>query len=144
MFLVLFGACKDAKRIGSQENTENAARSEMESRYSFQAHLSRVNHAFDLRTEGYGSLRAMSIVHRENGLADTLKEEINGAVVNAACADLDRDSIPEIYIFAQSAGSGSYANLIGFQLDQRAPPAGVSILKAFFTSSSDFPLETIV
>jgi hypothetical protein len=61
----------------------------------------------------------MTIVHTENGLADTLQEEINGAVVNAECADLDMDSIPEIYIFAQSAGSGSYANLIGFQFDLR-------------------------
>ncbi len=119
VLLVLIGACKDAKRSVSQGNTGNAPQSELGSRYSFQAHLSRGNHAFDVYTEGHGSFRAMTIVHTENGQSDTLKEESDGAVVNAECADLDRDSIPEIYVFAQSAGSGSYANLYGFQFDQR-------------------------
>jgi hypothetical protein len=117
--LVLIAACKDAKRSGSQENNGSAAQSEMDSRYSYQAHLARGKDAFDILTEGHGSLRTMTILHTQSGFADTLKEEIDGAVVNAACADLDRDSIPEIYVFAQSAGSGSYADLYGFQFDQQ-------------------------
>ena len=119
MLLVLLGACKDTKRNASQGNNGNAPQSDLESRYSFQTHLSRGNHAFDVFTEGKGSSRAMTIVHTENGQSDSLKEEIDGAVVDAAYADLDRDSIPEIYVFTQSGGSGSYANLHGFQFDQR-------------------------
>jgi len=42
----------------------------------------------------------MTIVHAWDGFADTLTEEIDGAVVNAAFADLGRDSILEIYVFA--------------------------------------------
>ena len=119
VLFLLVAACKDAKRSGSQESAGNATQSEIGSRCSFQVHLSRGNDAFDVLTEGHGSLRSMTIVRIQNGFADTLKEDIDGAVVNAACADLDRDSIPEIYVFAQSAGSGSYANLYGFQFDQR-------------------------
>ena len=119
VLVVLIGACKDARRSGSQESTGSATQSEIGSRYSFQAHLLRGNDAFDVLTEGFGSLRAMTIVHTQNGFADTVNEEIDGAVVNAAGADLDRDSVPEIYVFAQSAGSGSHANLYGFQFDRR-------------------------
>jgi len=119
MFLALIGACKDVKRNVSQGNVGNAGQSETGSRYSFETHLLHGTHAFDVFTEGLGSVRTMTVVHTENGRSDTLREEIDGAVVNAACADLDRDSIPEIYVFAQSAGSGSYANLHGFQFDQR-------------------------
>jgi hypothetical protein len=119
MLLVFVAACKDAKQSASQRNDGNAAHSELRSRYSFETHLLRGTHAFNVFTEGLGSVRAMTVVHTENGQSDTLKEEIDGTVVNAACADLDRDSIPEIYVFAQSAGSGSYANLYGFQFDER-------------------------
>jgi len=54
-----------------------------------------------------------------DGIADTVRKEIDGIVVNVACVDLDKDSIPEVYVFAQSAGSGSYARLYAFQIDQR-------------------------
>jgi hypothetical protein len=54
----------------------------------------------------------------QDGITDTVRKEIDGTVVNVACADLDRDSIPEVYVFAQSAGSGSYANLYAFQIDK--------------------------
>ena len=119
LFLVVVGACKDANQGGTKANTGNATPSDMESRFSFNVHLSRNDHAFDVTTEGTGSLRAMTIIHIGNGAADTVKQEIDGTVMNAACADLDRDSIPEVYVFAQSAGSGSYTNLYGFQFDQR-------------------------
>jgi hypothetical protein len=119
VLLVLLGACRDAKRRGSQENLENAGQSGSRSRYSFQTHLSRGNDAFDVLTEGYGSIRTMTIVHERDDFTDTVKEEIDGTIVNAACADLDSDSIPEVYVFAQSAGSGSYASLYGFQFRQR-------------------------
>lgn len=88
------------------------------SRYSFQAHVSNGNDSFDVFTEGNGSLRTLTVVRTHDGLVDTAREEIEGVVLNASCADLDRDSVPEIYIFAQSAGSGSYANLYASQVDQ--------------------------
>jgi hypothetical protein len=120
VFLVLAEACNDAKRSGSQGNDGKTTQSALGSRYSFRVHLSRGNHDFDVFTEGQGSMRAMTIVHWESDRSDTVKEEIDGAVVSASCADLDRDSIPEVYVFAQSAGSGSYANLYAFQIDQRS------------------------
>jgi hypothetical protein len=119
LLMVIVAACKDAKRSGSHENGGSSSQTELRSQYSFEGHLSRGNHAFDIFTEGRGSSRAMIILHTEGAFVDTVREQIDGAVVKAECGDLDRDSIPEIYVFAQSAGSGSYANLMGFQFDQR-------------------------
>ena len=120
LLLVLAGACKDSRQRRSLENAGNGLRSEMRSRYSFQTLLSRGNRAFDVITEGDGSLRALTIVQTQDGIADTVRKEIDGSVISATCADLDKDSIPEVYVFAQSAGSGSYANLYAFQFDQRS------------------------
>jgi hypothetical protein len=117
LLLVLASACKDTKR---DESAGRTPRSGNEPRYSFQARLTQGNQSFDIFTEGNGSLRALTIIQTEDGVADTMKKEIDGIVVNAACADLDRDSIPEVYVFAQSAGSGSYANLYAFQIDHRS------------------------
>ncbi|MCX6142754.1 MAG: hypothetical protein NTZ35_05995 [Ignavibacteriales bacterium] len=125
VLLVLTGACNDGKRSGSQGNAKTTPQSEPGSRYSFEAHLSQGTRTIDVFTEGNGSLRALTIIQTQEGVADTIKKEIDGVVVNAACADLDRDSIPEIYVFAQSARSGSYANLYAFQIDQ---PSRQSIL----------------
>jgi hypothetical protein len=118
MLLAFAGACRDSSQRGSQESTGNGTRSETESRYSFQAHLSQGNRAFVVFTEGTGSLRALTVVQIHDGIADTVRKEIDGTVVHASCADLDRDSVPEVYVFAQSAGSGSSANLYAFQIDQ--------------------------
>jgi hypothetical protein len=111
--LALVVACKDAKQASDTARVTAAAG------YSFQSHLSRGNQTFDLFTEGNGSLRTLTIVRTEDGTADTTRNEIEGAVMNAECADLDRDSIPELYVFVQSAGSGSYAHLFGYRCERR-------------------------
>jgi hypothetical protein len=116
--LVLAAVCNDGRRSGPEGDTGKTLRSEMASRYSFEAHVAQGNQTFDVFTEGNGSIRALIVVQTKEGFADTIRKEIDGAVVNAACADLDRDSIPEVYVFAQSAGTGSYAHLYAFQIDQ--------------------------
>lgn len=45
--------------------------------------------------------------------------EVEGQVVEAEVADLDADGSPEIYIYVQSAGSGSYGSLVAFAANKK-------------------------
>lgn len=45
--------------------------------------------------------------------------DADGTVVGAEVADLDVDGSPEIYVYVQSAGSGSYGSLIALSANQR-------------------------
>ena len=44
---------------------------------------------------------------------DTIIQEIDGTVIGAEIADLDVNGWPELYVFTQSAGSGSYGSVLG-------------------------------
>jgi len=48
-----------------------------------------------------------------------VEREADGTVVGAEVADLDVDGSPEIYVYVQSAGSGSYGSLIAFSANRR-------------------------
>jgi hypothetical protein len=49
---------------------------------------------------------------------DVIDQEIDGTVVGAEVADLNADGSPEIYVYANSAGSGSYGSLIAYTANQ--------------------------
>jgi hypothetical protein len=111
---VLAANCRDARQSNSQGSGTGIGHSTADARYSYHSRVLGSLQSFDVYTEGNGSLRSMHIVHALDGIADTTTMEIDGNVINAQCGDLDRDSLPELYIVAQSAGSGSYARLYGF------------------------------
>ncbi len=48
-----------------------------------------------------------------------MEREADGTVVGAEVADLNVDGSPEIYVYVQSAGSGSYGSLIAFSANQK-------------------------
>ena len=81
--------------------------------YSFQKTLQFKGISFDVNTKGNGSLRQLII--QPKGFEETnknIKLEIEGKVTDAQVADLNSDGFPELLIFTQSAGSGSYGNVI--------------------------------
>ena len=83
--------------------------------YSFQKTLQFKSISFDVNTKGSGSLRQLVI--QPKGFEETNKSvelEIDGKVTDAQVADLNADGFPEVLIFTQSAGSGSYGNVIAF------------------------------
>jgi hypothetical protein len=45
--------------------------------------------------------------------------EADGTVVGAEVADLNVDGSPEVYVYVQSAGSGSYGSLIAFSANRK-------------------------
>jgi hypothetical protein len=49
------------------------------------------------------------------GRADrSFRQTVNGQVVGAEVADLNGNGLPEIYVYVQSAGSGSYGEVVGY------------------------------
>ena len=48
----------------------------------------------------------------------TIATDVDGTVVGAEIADINADGSPEIYIYATSAGSGSYGSLIAYAANQ--------------------------
>ena len=47
------------------------------------------------------------------------RKEIDGSVTGAEVADLNNDGSPELYIYVNSAGSGSYGSLIAYSADNK-------------------------
>ena len=48
-----------------------------------------------------------------------IEKEIDGTITGAEVADLNVDGSPEIYVYATSAGSGSYGSLVAYSANQR-------------------------
>ena len=61
-----------------------------------------------LRITPSGALHAPKII----------EQQIDGSVVGAEVADLDANGLPEVYVFVQSAGSGSYGIVVGHAVNR--------------------------
>jgi len=76
--------------------------------------------SFHVVATGDGSIGSVTIT--PSGLeADnaSITRETDGTVVLAEVADLNVDNSPEIYVYTQSAGSGSYGGLIAYAANNR-------------------------
>jgi hypothetical protein len=76
--------------------------------------------SFRVRTANDSSLNTLEIV--PSGLEtdnSTITQQIDGQVTGAEVADLDADGSPEIYVYINSAGSGSYGSLVAFAANRR-------------------------
>jgi hypothetical protein len=82
---------------------------------------------YDMKALGKGSIQQLTII--PSGLKlynDTIHLEVE-PIVGAEIEDLDRDGFPELLVYTQSAGSGSYGNVIGF-----SPNKGKSLSQIYF------------
>lgn len=75
---------------------------------------------FRVAATGDGSIGTVTItpsgLEIDNG---PITRETDGQVVLAEIADLNIDNSPEIYVYTQSAGSGSYGGLIAYAANDR-------------------------
>ena len=118
--IMIITGCNDQTESQSQDNkpkdtTKNQEPAIEKETFSFQKSLQFKNISFDINTKGSGSLRQLAI--QPKGFEETNKSfelEIDGKVTDAQVADLNSDGFPELLIFTQSAGSGSYGNVIAF------------------------------
>jgi hypothetical protein len=73
---------------------------------------------------------APTVTITPSGLAiddSPMTKEVDGHVVLAEVADLNADGSPEICVYAQSAGSGSYASLVAYSANKKKSLSEISL-----------------
>ena len=81
----------------------------------FQETLSLQGLTFKLSSPNDQSINNLTI--EAKGLkqkAEPIRREIDGTISGAEVADLNVDGFPEVYVYATSAGSGSYGSVVAF------------------------------
>ncbi len=81
---------------------------------------------FHVQATNEGSLNQLTIT--PSGLSinnDVIKQEIDGSVTGAEIADLNNDGSPEIYVYVNSAGSGSYGSLVAYSANHKKSLSGI-------------------
>jgi len=123
-------ACKDksAEPVAAQDTSEPESTPVEEVTVQTEAPASAAafNKEFDLQGVHFvvqatnnGSMNTLTII--PSGLSevnDVITREIDGTVTNAEVADINADMSPEIYVWVNSAGSGSYATPIGYSANK--------------------------
>jgi hypothetical protein len=82
---------------------------------SFNQTLNQQGISFQVQSSGEGSQQQLTIT--TTGARPPIKpiqQTIDGRVVGAKVADLNGNGTPEIYVFVQGAGSGSYGELVAY------------------------------
>jgi hypothetical protein len=82
---------------------------------AFNRSLSLQGIRFQVQSSGEGSQQELTIT--TTGAKPPIKpihQTVNGRVVGAKVADLNGNGMPEIYVFVQGAGSGSYGELAAY------------------------------
>jgi hypothetical protein len=73
--------------------------------------------SFQVQSSGEGSQQQLTIT--TSGAKPPIKpirQTVNGQVVGAEVADLNSNGMPEIYVVVQSAGSGSYGEVVAYSV----------------------------
>jgi hypothetical protein len=81
---------------------------------------------FHITCPNQGSLNQLTIV--PSGLESdnsAIQQEIDGTVTAAEIADLNGDGSPEIYVYVNSAGSGSYGELVAYAANNKKSLSGI-------------------
>lgn len=129
--MLLLTACKEqpAEPAAVQDTSEPdfTPVEEVTVRAAVPAATAAFNQEFDLhgvhfvvQATNTGSMNTLTIT--PSGLSevnDVITREIDGMVTGAEVADINADMSPEIYVWVNSAGSGSYATPIGYSANNK-------------------------
>jgi hypothetical protein len=55
-----------------------------------------------------------------------INKEIDGTVTGAEIADLNSDGSPEIYVYINSAGSGTYGDVVAYSTNNKKSLSGIN------------------
>ncbi len=140
-FLIAFYSCnivseKKVKTITvadttfeSVEMNDSAAITPMH----FSKKLALGKYGFTIISTGDGSIQELII--QPIGLSiinDPLIDSIDGSVTNAEIGDINSDGFPEVLVYTNSAGSGSYGDVIGYSCNN-----GKSMSRIYMPPISD-------
>ena len=82
---------------------------------AFQRTLKLQGISFQVKAAGEGSQQQLTITtDGAKPPIQPISQTVEGQVVGAEVADLDSNGLPEIYVFVQGAGSGSYGQLVAY------------------------------
>ena len=85
----------------------------------FSKNLELQGFGFDIAATNEGSINQLTIIpHGLTGQKEAIAVEIDGTVSGAEIADLDANGFPEVYVYVNSAGSGSYGSLVGYAVNK--------------------------
>jgi len=94
-----------------------SASAEAESRFKKELELQGIR--FLVEATNTGSINKLKIVPAGLSVSnEPVTLEIDGSVSGAEVADLNVDGFPEVYVWANSAGSGSYGSLVAYAVNQ--------------------------
>lgn len=83
---------------------------------------------FRVRCDNASSLNQLTIVPAGLEIDNQPRtQEVDGRVVGAEVGDLDVDGSPEVYVYVQSAGSGSYGSLVAYNVNKRKSLSAISL-----------------
>jgi len=81
----------------------------------FFARLALQGVTFQVESPNEGSINLVTVrTETPDGELDQIGVEADGTVTNAEVDDLNDDGYPEIYVYVNSAGSGSYGSLVAY------------------------------
>ena len=70
---------------------------------------------FQVESPNAGSINPVTVsAETSDGSIGKMETEADGTITNVEVEDLNADGYPEIYIYVNSAGSGSYGSLIAY------------------------------
>lgn len=134
---IFFSACgnqPDETATGNeikQDSSVQALDAEPE-KETVQEKLEFKNITFTIRTEGTGPVKKLIV--QSKGLENDQKMEKNleGELTDSLVTDLNSDGFPELVLFTQSAGSGSYGTVIAYSVNN-----GKSMSQVYFPPVSE-------
>lgn len=86
----------------------------------FQRALDLQGITFKITCENDSSLPTLTVVPAGLKLKNSpIVRQVDGSVVGADAADLNADGSPEVYVYVQSAGSGSYGSVVAYSANRR-------------------------
>jgi len=81
---------------------------------------------FHVQATNEGSLNQLTITPSGLEVVNrVIKQEIDGSVTGAEVADINADGSPEIYVYVNSAGSGSYGSLVAYSANNKKSLSGI-------------------
>lgn len=84
---------------------------------AFNRSLSLQGYSFTVKATGSGSQQQLTITTRGGKTPiKPISQTVNGTVIGAEVADLNSNSLPEVYVYVQSAGSGSAGELVAYSV----------------------------